>query len=79
MDERPGGSPEGIQQLAAFWRRRAEAASSAADTLGSAAGDISGGALRLRGDYAAKVGEAIGDLPGELRKLSGGRAQRVGS
>jgi RHS repeat-associated protein len=66
------GNPQGIHELARHWLQQGQAADDAALTLTSAANDIQGGALGLKGDYAPKVQEAIGDLPGELRKLAVG-------
>jgi RHS repeat-associated protein len=72
VDEGTPGDPHGIRELARHWAGQAAAAASAATTLRSAAANIEGGELRLKGDFAPKVGEAIGDLPGELDKLARG-------
>lgn len=72
LDERPPGDPDGIKRLADWWTARSTDATSAADTLGAAAKDISGGELRLKGDFAPEIAQAIGSLPDGLRKLARG-------
>lgn len=68
------GDPHGIRSLAQHWSNRSAQAHTAATTLRSAQKDITGGELRLRGDFAPKIQEVIGDLPSALDKLSRGYA-----
>jgi RHS repeat-associated protein len=70
--ECPPGSPDGIRALASIWRGASTSAAEAADTLDSAKRDVSGGALKLQGDFAPTITGAIALVPGELRKLSTG-------